>query len=446
MSAEEVPFPPKGNFAPVEKEITGTDLRVEGALPPELSGMYVRQSANPVTGTSGHWFMGEGMVHGVRVENGKALWYKNRYVQTPYLENPEPTRISDQGVIDYKVSKANTSILKHNGQILALEEGSFPYVLTDDLDTVGPTDFDGGLTCAFAAHTKACPVTGELISIGYGQLPPYLTYVRVTPDGKVAQSTEVDIPAPVMMHDMAMSENHVLFLDLPIRFSLEDALEGNMPFAWSDEHDARIGVMPRNGGNGDVKWFSIEPCFMFHTLNAYDEGDSVVLDTCRSTAIWRKAGEMAGDSELSFYRYTCNMKTGAVKEEQLFDRRLEFPRVADERMGQKQRCGFCLDLGDSADMEQPDFRGNLKINFETGETQLHETGPGRNSTEAVFVPAEGADPDSDEGYVMSYVHDENTGKTDFVVLDATDMTKEPIAKVTLPQRVPYGFHGNFIAD
>jgi carotenoid cleavage dioxygenase len=139
------------------------------------------------------------------------------------------------------------------------------------------------------------------------------------------------------------------------------------------------------------------------------------------------------------------MKTGAVKEEKLFDRRLEFPRVADQRMGQKQRFGFCLDLGDSADMEQPDFRGNLKVNFETGETQLHETGPGRNSTEAVFVPAEGADPNRDEGYVMSYVHDESTGKTDFVALDATDMTKASIAKVTLPQRVPYGFHGNFIA-
>jgi carotenoid cleavage dioxygenase len=115
MSAEEVPFHLKGNFAPVEKEVTGTDLRVEGALPPELSGMYVRQSANPVTGTSGHWFMGDGMVHGIRIENGDATWYKNRYVQTPYITNPDVKRISDQGVTDYRVSKANTSILKHNG-------------------------------------------------------------------------------------------------------------------------------------------------------------------------------------------------------------------------------------------------------------------------------------------------------------------------------------------
>ena len=137
----EKPFHLQGNFAPVTEEVTGTDLPVEGAIPPELSGLYVRQSANPVTGTSPHWFMGEGMVHGVRLEAGRAAWYRNRYVKTPYLENPDVQRISNEGVIDRTVSKANTHVLKHGGKILALEEGSFPYVLDDQLETVGWTDY-----------------------------------------------------------------------------------------------------------------------------------------------------------------------------------------------------------------------------------------------------------------------------------------------------------------
>ena len=440
----EKPFPLQGNFAPVTEEVTGTDLPVEGAIPPELSGLYVRQSANPVTGTSPHWFMGEGMVHGVRLEAGRAAWYRNRYVKTPYLENPDVQRISNEGVIDRTVSKANTHVLKHGGKILALEEGSFPYVLDDELETVGWTDYDGKLTSAFSAHPKICPVTGEMLSFGYGQFEPYLVYLRVSPDGKLVQSEEITVTGPTMMHDFAVSEKHALFLDLPVVFSLEDALKGTMPFRWSDDYPARIGVMPRTGGNADVKWFDVEPCYIFHTLNAWDEGNTVVLDACHNTEVWRSAGDMQGEGKLTLRRFRFDLETGNAKEETLDDRPMEFPRVAAGVVGQKNRYGFTLRLDTGSD--EPEFVGVLKSDLQTGKSELHDYGAGRNSSEPVFVTAQGADPNSDEGWVMSYVYDEGSGKSELVVLDATDMAKAPVARVTLPQRVPYGFHGSWIPD
>jgi carotenoid cleavage dioxygenase len=440
------PFHLQGNFAPVERELTATNLPVEGALPPELSGLYARQTPNPVTGTSQHWFMGDGMVHGVRLERGRATWYGNRYVKTPYLANPDVKRISDRGEIDRKVSKANTHVLRHAGRILALEEGSFPYVLDSKLETVGCTDFDGKLRTAFTAHPKLCPVTGELLAFGYGQLPPYLTYLRVSPDGRLVQSEEIEVGGPTMMHDFAITERHVLFMDLPVVFSLEDALRGEMPFAWSDDYPARIGVMPRTGRNADVRWFSVQPCYVFHTLNAFDEGDSVVLDACRNSEVWRKAGDMqSGTGKLTLHRFRFDLASGMAKEETLDDRPMEFPRVADAMVGRKNRFGFTLGL-DTGVPGTPGFAGHLKVDLASGRSELHDYGPGRSAGEAVFVPAEGADPDSDNGYLLTYVYDEATRSSELVVVDASRMTKPAIARVKLPQRVPNGFHGSWMAD
>jgi len=249
-----------------------------------------------------------------------------------------------------------------------------------------------------------------------------------------------------MMHDFAVSEKHTLFMDLPVVFSLEAALKGTMPFSWSDDYPARIGVMPRTGGNADVKWFDVNPCFIFHTVNAYDEGNTVVLDACHNTEVWRDAGDMqSGSGKLTLHRFVFDMETGNVKEQTLDDRAMEFPRVADAVMGLKNRFAFTLRL-EPTDDDQPDFKGILKTDLETGKSELHEYGPGRNSGEAVFVPAEGADPNSDEGWIMSYVYDDKTGESEFVVLDASDMKKDAVARVKLPQRVPYGFHGSWMPD
>lgn len=451
MAAEELPFHLKGNFAPVQEERTETSLEIEGAIPPELTGLYVRNGANPVSGHSEHWFLGEGMVHGVRLDAGKASWYRNRYVKTPFLEDPDTPRISETGQIDRTRSTANTHVISHAGKILALEEGSFPFELDRELETVGFNDFGGKLTSAFSAHPHICPVTGEMLSFGYGQFPPYLTYLRVSPDGKLVQSEEIEVPGPTMMHDFMITESRAIFMDLPVVFDLPAAIAGTMPFKWSDDYGARIGIMPRTGSNADVVWFEIEPCYIFHAMNAWDDGEKVVYDVCRMSEIWRDAGDMqGGNTKITLHRFTFDLATGSVKEETLDDRPMDFPRIAPGRVGLRNRYGYALALDENGDFSdagpQPETAGHYKFDFAKGTSELHPAGPGLIPGEPVFVAAAGADPDSDEGYVMTFSYDQSSNKSELVIADASHFSAPPIARIKLPTRVPFGFHGSWIDD
>jgi carotenoid cleavage dioxygenase-like enzyme len=440
------PFHLNGNFAPVQDEVSAEKLEVEGAIPPGLQGLYLRNGANPVTGHSEHWFLGHGMVHGVRLEAGNAAWYKNRYVRTPFLDNPEIQRISPEGQVDRQVSAANTHVIGHHGKILALEEGSFPCELDGQLETVGFTDFGGRLDTAFTAHPKICPVTGEMLAFGYSWNSPHLVYHRVSPEGELVQSEEISVPGPTMMHDFMVTEKYALFLDLPVVFDIEAAKRGTMPYKWSDDYGARVGIMPRTGNDADVRWFEVEPCYVFHGLNAWDEGDTVVFDACRMSEIWREAGDLAGGTGHStLHRFSFDLSSGVTKEETLEDRGMEFPRVADERVGQKNRFGYAVTV------KAPEggglgFGGYCKIDNDKGTVETRDLGKGVGAGEAVFVPAEGANADSDEGWLLSYIHDDRSGASELLIVDATDFTGTPAARVKLPQRVPFGFHGSWVPD
>uniref|UniRef100_UPI00058C0092 carotenoid oxygenase family protein n=1 Tax=Ilumatobacter nonamiensis TaxID=467093 RepID=UPI00058C0092 len=206
---EELPQHLQGNWSPVQEERTIADLTVTGTIPPELDGRYVRNGANPITGFSDHPFTGDGMIHGVRLRDGAAEWYRNRYVQTPFIADPDRAVIDmAESLTDMTSSKANTNVVGHAGQILALEEGHFPYALDGNLDTVGPTDYDGRLTGPFTAHPKICPDTGEMLAFGYSMMEPYLTYLRVSKDGTLEQVENITVGGPTMMHDFNVTRNH----------------------------------------------------------------------------------------------------------------------------------------------------------------------------------------------------------------------------------------------
>jgi carotenoid cleavage dioxygenase-like enzyme len=444
---DEKPFHLQGNFAPVKEEVTASNLEVIGALPPELNGLYVRNGANPVTGESEHWFLGNGMLHGIRLEGGRASWYRNRYVRTPYFENPEIQRIGADGSVDRVPSAANTHIVRHAGKLMALEEGAFPWIVTEELETVGPHDYDGKLTTAMTAHPKLCPTTGELHFFGYGQLPPYLVYHRVSPEGVLIRSEEIEVGGPTMIHDFAITEGHAIFMDLPVIFDLQMALQGTMPFHWSDDYPARVGILARGGKSADVQWFEVEPCYVFHGMNAYTENGNVVFDVCRISELWRDPGEFTG-GDVSLHRWTFDLAGGSVKEETLSDRAVEFPRVADARVGRRHRHGFAVALGSAptAGPEPPGPAGLVKFDLEKGSSELHEFGPGRSAGEPALATAPGSDPSSDEGWVLTYVYDEGTDRSELQVLDATAFAADPVARIPLPQRVPFGFHGSWLPD
>ena len=437
---DDTPSHLRGNGRPVSEEQTLVDLTVKGAIPEGLDGRYLRNGANPFTGTSPHPFFGDGMIHGIRLRNGKAEWYRNRYVQTPFVKGDVGEGLDLNVLMDMTCSKANTHVVGHGGKILALEEGHFPFVLDGELRTVGATDFDGVLTGSFTAHPKICPVTGELLAFGYSAIEPYLRYLRVSADGALVQTENITVGGPTMMHDFNVTENYVIFMDLPACFNMELAMSGDMPIRWDDDYPARLGVMPRNGTDDQVTWYEINPCYVFHPMNSYEEGDKIILDVARFPYMWRESAVDFPNPDL--WRWVIDTSTGQVSEEQIDDRAAEFPRVADHVIGLKHRYGYMMGMSGMTDDPINAAGSILKYDRDTGVRSDIEFGKGRVCGEPVFVANENARAE-DDGYLMTYVYDAGRDASSFVIMDAQSMDNEPVAEVELP-RIPNGFHGSWV--
>lgn len=418
------------NYAPVADELTEYDLPVDGVIPPELDGWYLRNGPNPRQ-ESAHWFIGDGMIHGVRVEGGAAKWYRNRWVRTDSFKEDFPLYNSD-GTRNLRAASSNTHVINHAGKTLALVESSFPYEITDELETVGAYDFGGKLNDSMTAHPKICPTTGELHFFGYGSIfAPHVTYHRADAAGELIINRPIEVGALTMMHDFALTAEHVVFLDLPIVFDMDIAVSGerDMPYRWSDSYGARLGVLRRSDPFGDIRWFEIDPCYIFHVANAHDDGDSIVLHAVRYPELWRRAGDFDTDGVL--WEWRIDLAGGTVRDRQLDDNGVEFPRIDDRLAGLPAR--YSVAVGEN---------GWLRYDLSTGTSVRHDLGTG-GAGEAVFVP--GAGPaDENNGWYLGYVYDPERDGSDLVIVDASDFGGDPVARIHLPQRVPYGFHGNWI--
>ncbi|HYC00127.1 MAG TPA: carotenoid oxygenase family protein [Candidatus Limnocylindrales bacterium] len=436
---EKVPFFLRGNYAPVAEERTELDLKVEGAIPPVLRGRYVRNGPNPRDVQPPHWFFGDGMLHGVELGDGRALWYRNRWLQTRQLT--EGARVvSPDGVRDLSAGPSNTNIVRHAGRMLALAETTLPFEVTRELESKGVFDFGGRLKTGMTAHPKICPVTGELHFFDYGFFPPYLTYHRADAAGNLVQSEDIDVPGPTMMHDFAITARHVIFMDLPIVFDLMRAMQGTMPYTWSDDYGARVGVMPRGGNASQVRWFEVDPCYVFHPMNAFEEGDRVVVDVARYPELWR--ADSGRFDTASLHRWELDLATGHSRESALDDRAIEFPRVDDRRTGIASRYGYAVHNVSSVESSA---NALLKYDLVTGSSVQHDFGPGCYPSEGVFAPDPSCKGD-DEGWILTFVYDEGRNGSDLVILDARDFARRPVARIALPQRVPFGFHGNWMPE
>ncbi|MFZ1161563.1 carotenoid oxygenase family protein [Mycobacterium sp.] len=431
-----------GNYAPVHDELTEFDLPVEGHIPTELNGWYLRNGPNPRAG-EGHWCVGDGMVHGIRLENGRAAWYRNRWVRTESFENPAPLYNGD-GSRNLHSSIANTHVVRHAGKTLALMEFSLPYEISNDLKTLGAYDFGGMLTDSMTAHPKICPDTGELHFFSSGNIfEPHVSYHRADADGRLTINRPIDVPALTLMHDFALTAEHVVFLDLPLLFNLSVALTGSferdLPYRWDDQHQARLGVLRRDDPYGRLRWFDIDPCFVFHVANSYDVtspgSNAIVMEVLRYDEMWRDSSEFGTDATL--WRWTINLATGAVEESRLDDRGVEFPRIDDRVSGRSAR--YSVAVGNGA-LIRYDLHRDTAVEHRFGAASR----PGAPG-EAVFAPAVGQ-PDELAGWYLTYVYNPATDSSDLVVIDASDFEGEPVARIRMPRRVPHGFHGNWIPD
>jgi carotenoid cleavage dioxygenase len=471
-----------GNFGPVTEELTTGALEVTGELPDWLDGRYLRIGPNPLGATDPatyHWFLGDGMVHGVRLRDGRAEWYRNRYVRSDHVATAlgeSPIRGRRHAGFDLS---PNTNVIQHGGRTLALiEAGPRPYELTDDLDTVGPCDFDGTLRGGYTAHPHTDPATGELHSIsyfwGWGNR---VRYDVVGADGRVRRSVDVRTHGRPMIHDFALTENHVVLFDLPVSFnpkravspmpapmrpvaratlaalsrvaipaSVSAAMAGGggtgvdygalaFPYTWDPSYPARVGVLPRSGTSKDVRWFEVDPCYVFHTLNAYEDGDTIVCDVVRHPKSF--ATEMRGPNEgpPTLERWRIDLTSGKVLEERVDDQGQEFPRIDERLTGRRHRYGYAVGVGPEGS------NCVIKHDLVSGGRTVQQLGPSTGmASEFVFVPA-ADDAAEDDGVLMGFGYDGETDRSDLTLLDAG--TLEPVAAVHLPVRVPQGFHGNW---
>ncbi len=437
-----------GNFAPVLEERTvDRPLPTSGAIPPDLEGTLLRNGPNPVVlperDDEYHWLRGDGMIHAITFADGTAAGYRNRWVRTRALAAKVATQ-PPKGPAEPIDGPANAHVVRFAGRTLALAESGFPHALSPDLERARVEDFDGQLASPMTAHPKLDPETGELHFFGVDVFgPPFLRYHVADPEGRLTRTEEIELPRATMMHDFAVTATRVVFLDLPVVFDLDLAAKGRpLPYRWMPEAGARIGVMDRAARDPRVRWVGMDPSYVFHVLNAYDDGDSVVLDVLRyERAFDTPPGGPISSRLPSLTRWRVDLGADRVSEELLDDAPAEFPRIDDAVSGRRHRYGYCTLLGERA--VEPSFGGLVKYDFGRDETTRFEPDPGRAAGEPVFVRSAEA-RNEDEGWVLSVVYDAARDASDLIVLDATSFAGPPVATVELPARVPFGNHGSWL--
>ncbi|MBN8942635.1 MAG: carotenoid oxygenase family protein [Rhizobiales bacterium] len=453
------------NYGPIHSECEVHDLKVNGALPRELNGSLLRNGPNPQFDVpKAHWFAGDGMLHSFTLEDGKAS-YRNRWVRTPKflaehdagraifsgfgsqtLPGAPATDVTDTGV-------ANTNIVWHGGRLLALEEAHLPTEIDrHTLATLGYRDYDGGLPGAFTAHPKIDPVTGEMIFFGYNANGPFtsgMTCGAIDAGGVVTRLERFDAPYSSMVHDFIVTSRHILFPILPLTGSMERARSGRPAFAWEPEKGAYVGVMKRGGKASDMVWFRGEACYVFHVMNAWEDGDLIIADVMQTeeAPLFPHADGSAPDplkSRARLCRWTFDMsgRTDTFSRTYLDDLAGEFPRIDDRRAGLANRHGWIACARPGA-ARGGLFDGIAHFDAEAGRRREHFLPLGDATSEPVFVPRSADAPEGD-GWLLSVVWRAAENRSDLAVFNATEVEAGPIATVELGHRVPFGFHGNWV--
>ena len=451
-------LPDIDNFAPVHTELDVADLPVRGAIPPGLNGTLYRNGPNPqFPDATSHWFLGDGMLHAICLRDGRAS-YRNRWVRTQrwLAERQAGHGLSTKfGMMPKGIdgTVANTNIVCYAGRLLALEEAHRPVRIDPDtLDTIGMEEFGGRLHGPFTAHPRTDPISGEMTFFGYGAdraLGAGMSWGRIAPDGSVLQYERFKAPYAAMVHDFAVTQHHVLFPILPLTASRWRAMRGRPPFAWEPKFGAAVGVMPRDGSARQIRWFRSDPRFMFHVMNAWEDGNRIFADVMESAAaplFPRADGKPTdpADSQARLTRWTFDLdaRSDQFTAERIDDLVGEFPRIDDRRAGLSYRHGWFGGLLPGS--ESDNFETIAHVDLATGQRSLLPLPAGDVPSEPVFVPASADAPEGD-GWLLTVVWRPRTRSSDLLVVPALDLAAGPVATVGLPQRVPFGFHGNFVS-
>ncbi|MEL6863176.1 MAG: carotenoid oxygenase family protein, partial [Bacteroidota bacterium] len=302
------------------------------------------------------------------------------------------------------------------------------------------------------AHVKVDEVANEMMFFDYELTGSYLAYGVINGTGKVKHFTKVPTPGPRIPHDLGITENYSILMDLPLIYDLAlMAKIGKAVPVFRKDLPSRFGVIPRYGDASEIKWFEAKPCYIYHTINSWEEGDEVIMDCCINPTPTPQQDLPRGTSAVErlntylrlnafLYRYRFNMKTGETKEYQLDDLGTEFPLMNSQYLGRKSKYAYNQRLELSKTLR---FDAIVKYDTEKQTSLTHEYGKNKYGSESPFIPRANA-KEEDDGYVISFVTDAETDSSEVIILDAKNIEREPLARILLPQRVPMGFHGCWI--
>ncbi len=459
-----------GAYAPVFEEIVDNNLKVIGEIPRDINGIYVRNGPNPKFEPKGHyhWFDGDGMLHAVHIENGQAT-YRNRWVRTKNLATEEAAGHSLwQGLMGKLAANmhlpfnrgvplkdtANTAVAFHDGKLLAgwYMCGDLYEIDPITLETKGVQDYKGTLTSKAMAHVKVDEHANEMMFFDYELTQPYLAYGVINGNGTVKHFTKIPTPGPRIPHDLGITEHYSILMDLPLIYDLQLMMKiGRAIPVFKRDMPSRFGIIPRFGEPQDVKWFEANPCYIYHTINAWEEGDEIVMDCCVNDDPTPQKELPKGASAVEklneylrlkayMHRYRFNLKTGETKEYRLDDLVTEFPLMNSQYLGRPSRYSYNQRFDLSQTLR---FDAIVKYDTKSDTSQTFEYGKNKFGSESPFIPRENAQSE-DDGYVISFVTDAVEGTSEVVIVDAQHMNQEPLARIQLPQRVPLGFHGCWV--
>ncbi|XP_071727781.1 carotenoid 9,10(9',10')-cleavage dioxygenase 1-like [Rutidosis leptorrhynchoides] len=460
------------------------------------------KSTESIFGRSSHiWVEGEGMLHALyfkKESDGKwSICYNNKHVETdtfkmekqrnkpcflPAIEGDSLAILSAYllnlmrfGMFNKLLS--NTSVFEHSGKFYSAAENHMPHeidILT--LETLGTWDVDKTWNRPFTAHPKKAPGSGELVMMGVNATQPFFEIGVISAEGnKLVHKADLYLDRCSLCHDIGVTMRYNVILDFPLTIDLKRLASGGPLIKYDKEGYARIGVMPRYGNGDSVKWFDVEPCCVFHIINTYEDGDEVIMWAFRarnsiipgpdlglnkfewfSSRFKNKCDTNLNSDDSLFtkaYEWRLNMKTGEVKERNLTgnSHSMDFPMINEQFTGLKNKYGYAqtVDLNASSISGMAKYGGLVKLHMQDTikqdyvKTEYHKFPENTFCTGAAFVAKPGG-LEEDDGWVVTFVHDERLNKSQVIIVDAKNFTSEPVVTITLPARVPYGFHGAYM--